>query len=73
MDPNWVVPIAGYLLKNPELVTSTWGRINNIIFKKKVRIAFTGMSGVGKTVLFDQLTGKGLKPEYPTARPLTFG
>ena len=31
---------------------------------KKFRLAITGMEGVGKTVLFDSLTGKAFEPGY---------
>jgi hypothetical protein len=33
-------------------------------FGEKTTIAFTGMQGAGKTILFDHLTGEALKPGY---------
>jgi GTPase SAR1 family protein len=38
------------------------------IFPKKFRLAITGMEGVGKTVLFDSLTGKAFEPGYQKPR-----
>jgi hypothetical protein len=61
---SWLLPAAREAYKSREEIASGWGRIYATLFGGKKNIAFTGMAGVGKTVLFDHLTGTAYKPGY---------
>ncbi len=63
MGPEWLLPIAKEAYENRKDILSAWQRISAWLAKKK-SIAFTGMAGVGKTVLFDHLTGTAYKRGY---------
>jgi len=45
-------------------ISQLWKLISGILRQNKSRVLLTGMQGVGKTVLFDYLTGKAYKPNY---------
>jgi DNA replication protein DnaC len=63
MGPEWLLPVAKEAYENRKDILSAWERISAWLAKKK-GIAFTGMAGVGKTVLFDHLTGTAYKRGY---------
>lgn len=60
----WLLPAAGEAYKSREDIKGAWQSFINLIFGKKSVIAFTGMSGAGKTVLFDHLRGDAFKQGY---------
>lgn len=66
---SWLLPAAKEAYQHRDEILSAWGRISALLFGKKKSIAFTGMAGIGKTVLHDYLSGKAYKPGY--ALPLT--
>lgn len=64
---SWIIPAAtaaknAYANRNE--IQSAWERIAARLWGKKSSIAFTGMAGVGKTVLFDHLSGKAYQKGY---------
>jgi hypothetical protein len=61
---GWTLPIAREALKNHQQIQSAWERVANLLLGKKRTLAFTGMQGVGKTVLFDHLTGRAYRRGY---------
>ena len=61
---SWVLPAAKEAYKHRREIQSAWSKITIRLLGKKTRIAFTGMAGAGKTVLFDFLRGEGYKPDY---------
>lgn len=61
---TWALPAAAQAYKSREEIKGIWGTISNFVLGKRSRIAFTGMSGVGKTVLFDHLKGKAFEIGY---------
>lgn len=63
MGPEWLLPVAKGAYENRKEILSAWERISAWLAKKK-SIAFTGMAGVGKTVLVDHLTGTAYKRGY---------
>jgi GTPase SAR1 family protein len=65
VDP-WVTIPSGALTayKHRQEVKGIWNEITKRIRGRKSRLVVTGMPGVGKTVLFDHLTGKGFAPGY---------
>jgi hypothetical protein len=70
MNVEWLLPAAKEAYKRREEIQAIWQRILAILLGKKTKIAFTGMSGAGKTVLFDYLRGEGYKRGYtPPGRP----
>lgn len=66
---SWVLPVAKEAYDHREEILSAWGRLTALLLGKKKSIAFTGMSGIGKTVLYDHLSGKAFKQGY--SPPLT--
>jgi len=64
MDVTWVLPAAKEAYKERQAITSAWARLINLLLGSRRRICFTGMAGVGKTVLFDYLTGVAYKRNY---------
>ncbi len=63
MEISWQAPIEA-AIKNRETIKELLEGGLAAIFGKSTSIAFTGMEGVGKTVLLDHLTGKALKIDY---------
>ncbi|HUK91999.1 MAG TPA: hypothetical protein VLZ81_16485, partial [Blastocatellia bacterium] len=61
---SWMLPAAKELYQRRDEITGAWEKITALLLGKKRSIAFTGMAGVGKTVLFDHLTGKAYKQGY---------
>lgn len=61
---SWVLPAAKEAYQNREAIISAWEKIYAAIFGQKKNIAFTGMPGVGKTVLFHHLSGEAYKKSY---------
>ena len=69
MDVLWGVPeVIQAAAQHKEEVASLIRRGWEYLFGKRVSIAFTGMQGVGKTVLLHHLTGEAFEPGYQ--RPL---
>lgn len=60
----WILPALKEAYKGRDDAKDAWSKI----FGKK-RIVFTGLSGAGKTVLLDFLTGKGFKQGYQPPKP----
>ena len=61
---SWLLPAAIEAYKHREEIRGFWNRILDWLLGRKTQIAVTGVSGVGKTVLYDHLTGKALKTGY---------
>lgn len=61
---SWLLPAAKEAYQNREEIKSAWKRIYAAIFGQKKNIAFTGMAGVGKTVLFQHLSGEAYQRNY---------
>ena len=66
--PSWALPAAKGAWKNRKQVQSVWNTLITRLFGEKRSLAFTGMPGVGKTVLLDHMTGKAFKPGYEPPR-----
>lgn len=66
-DAAWIVPAVAKGAKvaydHSEELAQAFGLIKKW-FRRQKHIMFTGMSGVGKTVLFDYLVGEGSKIDY---------
>ena len=62
----WVIPAAKLALdpNTQNAVKKAWNSVLNALLGRESTIAFTGMSGIGKTVLFDYLTGEAFRPGY---------
>ena len=61
---TWVYPAVEGAIKHREEIMSLWAKIEAKLFGERKTIAFTGHAGVGKTVLFDHLTGKAFAQGY---------
>lgn len=61
---SWLLPAAKEAYQNRGEIKSSWERIYAAIFGQKKNIAFTGMAGVGKTVLFQHLNGAAFNKNY---------
>jgi hypothetical protein len=67
---SWVLPAAEGAYKHREEIQGAWKKFTEWWSGK--HLAFTGMPGVGKTVLFDHLSGKAYKRDYkPPATSLS--
>lgn len=68
---SWGVPrILKTVYENRSEIIKCWKSVEEYLSRKKGRsIAFTGLSGIGKTVLFDYLTGAAYKPGYTPPHP----
>jgi len=69
MDIEWVLPVAKEAYQHRDEIQKAWQKILAILLGKKTKIAFTGMAGTGKTVLFDYLTDKAYKRDYKPPLP----
>ncbi len=63
MVVEWVGPLLTGFKHRTDIKELLAGGLS-LVFGKKTEIAFTGMQGVGKSVLLDQLTGKASRPAY---------
>ncbi len=61
---TWLIPAAKEAYKSRGQIAGTWERIVTKIRGKKIEIAVTGLSGTGKTVLLDHLTGQAFNRGY---------
>jgi hypothetical protein len=61
---TWIIPALKELYKGRDDAKDAWSKA----FGKK-RIVFTGLSGAGKSVLLDFLSGKGFERGYKTPKP----
>jgi hypothetical protein len=64
----WLLPAGAHAWKSRDEISSVWQAIANVLLGRKSRIAFTGLSGAGKTVLHDCLTGRAFEPDYAPLR-----
>lgn len=62
-DP-WLIPLAKEAYDHRSDIISGWDRIVTLLLGRKKTIVFTGMGGVGKTVLFDHLSGTAFDKNY---------
>ncbi len=69
MDIEWVLPAAKEAYQHRDEIQKAWQKILAILLGKKTKIAFTGMAGTGKTVLFDYVTDKAYKRGYKPPLP----
>ncbi len=60
----WLLPAAKEAWKHRNEIQSIWTRVATRLFGQRRSIAFTGMAGAGKTVLFDHITGNAFKAGY---------
>ena len=60
----WVVPAAKGAYEHREEILKGMQWLKDYLLRKRSSVVFTGMPGVGKTVLFDYLMGKGYEPGY---------
>jgi hypothetical protein len=63
-EVQWVVPAAKEALEHREEIRKGMQWLKDYLLRKQSSVVFTGMPGVGKTVLFDYLMGKGYEPGY---------
>jgi GTPase SAR1 family protein len=61
---SWLLPAAKEAYDNREAIQGGWKKLAAPLFGGKKSIAFTGMPGVGKTVLVDHLTGAAFRQGY---------
>ena len=61
---SWLIPVAKEAYKSRAQIAGTWERVVTRIKGKKMEIAVTGLSGAGKTVLLDHLTGAAFHRGY---------
>ncbi len=61
---SWLIPAAKEAYKSRAQIAGHWERIVTQIKGKKIEIAVTGLSGAGKTVLLDHLTGQAYHRGY---------
>jgi len=61
---SWLIPAAKEAYKSRAQIADNWERIVTLIKGKKIEIAVTGLSGAGKTVLLDHLTGQAYHRGY---------
>lgn len=68
---SWGVPqIIKTAYESRSEIIKAWKSVEEYLSREKGRsIAFTGISGIGKTVLFDYLTGAAYKPGYKPPHP----
>lgn len=60
----WGLPVAKEAVKHRKEIGKWADWLKDYLLRKQSTIVFTGMPGVGKTVLFDYLMGKGYTPGY---------
>ncbi len=61
---SWIIPAVKEAYKSREQLAGAWERVVTRIRGKKIEIAVTGLSGAGKTVLLDHLTGQAFHRGY---------
>lgn len=61
----WVLPTIEGAYKHREELASGWEKIIAHLVGVKSQIAITGMAGVGKSVLFEHLTGAAYERDHP--------
>ena len=64
MTIEWAPAAIKLLYENKETAAKMIEGGLSTFFGKKTSIAMTGMAGVGKTVLYDYLTGKAFQKNY---------
>jgi hypothetical protein len=60
----WILPPMKEAYAHRQEILSLWQKIEAMLFGGKRTIAFTGCPGIGKTVLFDFLTGLAYRQGY---------
>ncbi|MEM7629400.1 MAG: hypothetical protein AAF356_08265 [Planctomycetota bacterium] len=78
MAYEWSIPAVGLALDKQDKIAELWERLTSRLFKRQRSIAFTGISGIGKTDLWRHLTrtapprvdlnSPSAKPDKGTAR-----
>lgn len=69
---SWLIPVAKEAFKSRAQIAGAWEQVVTQVKGKKIEIAVTGLSGAGKTVLLDYLTGKAFQLGYkPPGRSLS--
>lgn len=63
-EAGWVLPVGKEVFKHREEIGKGAQWLKDYLLRKQSAVVFTGMPGVGKTVLFDYLMGKGYTPGY---------
>ena len=63
---KWVLPATKELYKNRHDIMSGWEAFIAKLVGPKSSVAFVGPGGVGKTALFDHITGSAYKSGYKT-------
>jgi len=61
---SWLIPVAKEAYKSRAQIATSWERALTHIKGRKIEIAVTGLSGAGKTVLLDHLTGQAFHRGY---------
>lgn len=61
---SWLIPVAKEAYKSRAQIASSWERAVTQIKGKKIEIAVTGLSGAGKSVLLDHLSGEAFERGY---------
>lgn len=61
---SWLIPVAKEAYKSRAQIATSWERALTQIKGRKIEIAITGLSGAGKTVLLDHLTGQAFHRGY---------
>jgi hypothetical protein len=64
IEAAWVLPAVKEAWKHREEILGLWQRVAARLFGSNRKIAFTGMPGAGKTVLFDYITAQAFKAGY---------
>ena len=64
MELSWILPAAETAYKHRDEIMRAWDRVMALVRGKKSCIAFTGTMGVGKSALFDYLTGRAYARGY---------
>jgi GTPase SAR1 family protein len=61
---SWLIPVAKEAWKHRQEIHGVWQRIMTRLRRTRGKLAFTGMAGVGKTVLLDHLAGTAFRQGY---------
>lgn len=69
---SWLLPVAIEACKSCEVISSICASVATSILGKKLKFAVTGMPGVGKTALFDQVWDRAYKRGYKLERCINF-
>lgn len=69
-ESEWAVPVLiGKAIEHRSKIEEIWNNVSNWLLGEKRSIAFTGMPGIGKTVLFEHVSGAAYRPGYRYPEP----